>query len=320
MLSRLSRGANYFSRQRALLYFGAVLGGTSTCVWNMPTPNQDLATVLSSIDARLSRLEYSTAKSEVQVLDALHRINPNTTKLLNAPIPGQVTSKHINPTETKVIRIVLTGGPCGGKSSAMRRLAEVATAKGYDVYVAPECATLLFNSGVKWHPESQSFVDAFQASNVALQLQLERTMTSIAGATNRPSIIVWDRGLLDSKGFTDDAGWKRVLATVNKNDARAEISDEYFLKRYDAVIHMETAAKGAEKYYKWGDTRDDLGHKVFRREDPAMARKSDEDMQRVWKSHPRHIVVDNSTGFEAKVQRVANAVLSIAEEIQPQKH
>jgi len=107
---------------------------------------------------------------------------------------------------------------------------------------------------------------------------------------------------------------------VNKNDARAEISDEYFLKRYDAVIHMETAAKGAEKYYKWGDTRDDLGHKVFRREDPAMARKSDEDMQRVWKSHPRHIVVDNSTGFEAKVQRVANAVLSIAEEIQPQKH
>jgi len=82
---------------------------------------------------------------------------------------------------------------------------------------------------------------------------------------------------------------------------------------------METAAKGAEKYYKWGETRDDLGHKVFRREDPEMARKSDDDMQRVWKSHPRHIVVDNSTGFEAKVQRVANAVLSIADEIQPQK-
>jgi hypothetical protein len=202
----------------------------------------------------------------------------------------------------------------------MRRLAEVATAKGYDVYVAPECATTLFNSGVKWNPDSQSFVDAFQASNVALQLQLERSLTCIAGATNRPSIIVWDRGILDSKGFTDDAGWQRLLKTVNEQDARAEFTDSYILQRYDAVIHMETAARGAEKYYKWGETRDDLGQKVFRREDPEMARQQDKDMQRVWKDHPRHIVVDNSTGFEDKVQRVANAVLEIAEKIQPQKN
>jgi hypothetical protein len=200
----------------------------------------------------------------------------------------------------------------------MRRLAEVATARGYDVYVAPECATMLFNSGVKWSTESQTFIDAFQSSNVALQLQLERSLTCIAGATNRPSIIVWDRGIFDSKGFTDEAGWQRILKNVNQHDVSAEFTDEYILKRYDAVIHMETAAKGAEKYYKWGETRDDLGQKVFRREDPQMAREQDEVMQRVWKDHPRHIVIDNSTGFEEKVQRVANAVLAIADEIQPQ--
>ena len=33
----------------------------------------------------------------------------------------------------------------------------------------------------------------------------------------------------------------------------------YILSRYDAVVHMDTAAKGAEKFYKFGKTVDDSG-------------------------------------------------------------
>ena len=54
------------------------------------------------------------------------------------------TKSKTNP----ITRIVLTGGPCAGKSSALARLTSLATKEGFDVYVAPESATLLFNSGV----------------------------------------------------------------------------------------------------------------------------------------------------------------------------
>ena len=39
------------------------------------------------------------------------------------------------------------------------------------------------------------------------------------------------------------------------------------------VIHLVTAADGAEKHYKFGHTTDDAGLAVFRRETPAIARE-----------------------------------------------
>ena len=52
--------------------------------------------------------------------------------------------------EPYVVRIALTGGPCAGKSSALAVLTEKATAEGFDVYVGPETATVLMNSGFRF--------------------------------------------------------------------------------------------------------------------------------------------------------------------------
>ena len=95
-----------------------------------------------------------------------------------APLPGQV-AKLFKPTETQVIRIVLTGGPCAGKSSSLIQLTEAAKRDGFDVYAAPETATLVFNSGVEWpSPDDPRFHDKvliFQKALFKLQLQLERS-------------------------------------------------------------------------------------------------------------------------------------------------
>ncbi len=40
-----------------------------------------------------------------------------------------------------LIRIVLTGGPCGGKTTAISRLMEWLTGLGYYVVIVPEAAT-----------------------------------------------------------------------------------------------------------------------------------------------------------------------------------
>ena len=43
-----------------------------------------------------------------------------------------------------VYRIVLTGGPCAGKTTAMARLSGFLQERGFRVYTVPEMATLLF--------------------------------------------------------------------------------------------------------------------------------------------------------------------------------
>ena len=44
-------------------------------------------------------------------------------------------------------RVVLTGGPCGGKSTALAQMRTHFEQKGFTVLCAPEAATLLFTAG-----------------------------------------------------------------------------------------------------------------------------------------------------------------------------
>jgi len=43
-------------------------------------------------------------------------------------------------------KVMLTGGPCGGKTTALKLLADACREKGFTVYQVPECATFLVES------------------------------------------------------------------------------------------------------------------------------------------------------------------------------
>ena len=96
---------------------------------------------------------------------ALHRLDPGSMERGRALKPGRVNRLY-KPTETQVVRIALTGGPCAGKSSSLAQITEAATAEGFDVYAAPETATLLMNCGFKFpapdDPHHDERVLAFQ--------------------------------------------------------------------------------------------------------------------------------------------------------------
>ena len=182
------------------------------------------------------------------------------------------------PHKTKVVRITLTGGPCAGKSSALKHLIESATSEGFDVLTAPEVATLYFNSSYQFpNPSSSTFSEqkyTFQSNVLKLQLQMERCYSDLAGSTGRPTIVVFDRGLRDCKAFMLNEEWEAALVELNSelaNGPAGRITNEYTHQRYDGVIHLVTAADGAEEHYKYGIVEDDGGGKVFRRETPAEA-------------------------------------------------
>jgi thymidylate kinase len=50
--------------------------------------------------------------------------------------------------DKKIVKIVITGGPCAGKTTAMSWITNTFTKQGYAVLFIPETATGLITSGV----------------------------------------------------------------------------------------------------------------------------------------------------------------------------
>ena len=211
----------------------------------------------------------------------------------------------------------LTGGPCGGKSSSLEHIRQEATTKGFDVYTAPEVATLLFNSGIQYPLGQDDQILEFQKSLCRIQLHVERNFTSIIEKTGRPSILIMDRGLLDVKGYIPPSTWNTVLEHLDGENK--PLTEEYCLGRYCGVVHLVTAADGAPEYYKFGTTTDDSGNVVQRRENISEAIDLDVQMRTAWEKHPNHYIIHNAEGqtFQEKLNVATSAILSLAEQTHP---
>jgi hypothetical protein len=180
--------------------------------------------------------------------------------------------------ERKQFRIVLSGGPGGGKTTAAdlyRR--EI----GEKVVVVPETATMLFTGGFPrvGEPEART---ATQRAIFHAQVALE----DIQGALYPRRVLLCDRGTIDGAAFwPDDApeGFFESLGT----------SLEEQLRRYDAVIFFESAAVG--------DISIEGGNPA-RTESNEEARHLDMHLRELWSKHPNFHFVPHSTSFFAKLQ------------------
>ncbi|XP_074636078.1 TRPL translocation defect protein 14-like isoform X3 [Acropora palmata] len=89
--------------------------------------------------------------------------------------------------------------------------------------------------------------------------------------------------------------WQTLLDNNNWNNVSLRDA------RYDQVIHLVTAAQGAEDFYT-------LANNHSRSEPVEEARKLDKVTQQSWVGHPYVDVIDNSTDFQKKVRRAIDAV------------
>jgi len=191
------------------------------------------------------------------------------------------------------LRVVLTGGPCGGKTSAITRLSDYYRLKGHSVYVGPEVATLLFNSGVDIKNKIRSHEEVLANKAIGIQLALEDALYNLAAHSQellRP-IILLDRGINDTKAYVSPETW-------NKVSQYHEISNDYEYYCYELIIHLVTAAIGAEQYF----TNE---NNPARQCSLELARELDTRTQAVWE---RKKVIDNSTDFTGKLKRVISLI------------
>lgn len=195
--------------------------------------------------------------------------------------------------------VVLTGGPCAGKTTAISHLVNHFSERGVRVLCVPEVATMLIAGGLSDLPVlSRSNPGAFadvEAEMLLLQGSLRRHYQGIAEAlAPQECLIVYDRAECDVRAYVDDELWNAMLQEkgLSLHDVR---------NSYDLVCHLVTAAEGAEEHYT-------LANNSARSETPEQAREADRATMRAWFGHPHMRIIDNSTDFEGKLARLISEV------------
>jgi len=204
-------------------------------------------------------------------------------------------SQKVGKNNNKVYRLVLTGGPCGGKTTGQARICTFFENLGWKVYRVPETATVLMGGGVKWSDLSEEEAYRFQEMLLQTMMQMEEVFFNLANSCCRNCLIISDRGTMDATAYLKPDQWERMKAENGWNNV--ELRDN----RYNQVIHMVSAAKGAELFYQT-DTH------VTRYENLELARQLDDYAAQAWVGHPYYDVIDNTSDFETKVMRMIAAV------------
>lgn len=188
-------------------------------------------------------------------------------------------------------KVVLTGGPCAGKTTTVARLETFFQSLGWKVYTVPEAATILLGR-VKFPEMSHEQVLSFQRNILKTILQLESTFFELAEEDRDKNVlIVCDRGTMDPSAFCTEEEWALIMKQCGYDIIQLRDA------RYNQVIHMMTAANGAESFYQ-------LDNNPTRSEGLALARELDGKAATAWVGHPYYYTVDNSTDFEKKILRV----------------
>jgi thymidylate kinase len=187
-------------------------------------------------------------------------------------------------------KIVLTGGPSGGKTTLAQALQKEFAA---NVFVCPEAASILFGGG--WpRRKNQIGVQHQQRSIYFLQRELESLITN----ENPDRLIICDRGSLDGLAYWPGPGPASDFLTAVSSTAENEVA------RYDWVIHLDTAPMS---YY---DQTNPLRNESFEE-----AWKLNEAIKNAWSVHPQCFVITNSESehFLEKMQRALFVVEKIIE-------
>jgi predicted ATPase len=173
-------------------------------------------------------------------------------------------------------RIVLTGGPGGGKTAVLELVRQYFCRH---VDVLPEAASILFGGGFRRGSTTQGR-EAAQRAIYHVQRELE----TVAEAEGNPAIILCDRGTVD--GFAYWPGPRDFWEAVGTSRAQE-------IGRYDAVIHLRTPAPGSGYNHS----------NPIRIESATEAAAIDARIAIAWQGHPRLFIVESTTDFLQKAQR-----------------
>ena len=197
-----------------------------------------------------------------------------------------------------IVTIALTGGPCAGKSTSLVAIStEVQKRTNFKVFCVPEAATLLVAGGLEWKDMNNERTIEYQLALLRTQLALEDNLKAVARACGQPALILCDRGTMDGRSYCSPEQWAEIC---RRGGFQTESLRD---QRYDAILHLVTAAIGAEGHYN-------LDNNPARYEDVEGARDADVRLRQMYVGHPRIKLIHNKPDetFQQKVNAAVDFV------------
>ncbi len=181
-------------------------------------------------------------------------------------------------------KIVLTGAPSSGKSSALKHLMRLGWPK---VAFVPETARVLLGAGYPTPAHgSLEQIHAFQKDILSLQASIEAAWDARAAQLRH---LVLDRGRPDGAGFWP-AGEEDYFRSFSMNAAHE-------LSRYDHVLFLALPPEG------------DFGAQDAERfHDYAQSLEVEQRLNALWARHPGFELVPAQPSLEAKIALVEERV------------
>ena len=202
-----------------------------------------------------------------------------------------------------VYKIVLTGGPCAGKTTALSWISNYFGKVGWRTIIVNEAATELITAGI--YPTD--FDDPLFFQELLMTTQMSKEEACVAAAHSLKDsdkvLIVCDRGMCDNKAYISDADFDKCIKRIGQTARDA-------LNSYDAVFHLVTAADGAEEFYT-------LANNAARSEGIEEARALDQKTQNAWVGHPHLRIIKNEGNFEDKLKKLLSEISVVLGEPEP---
>lgn len=194
---------------------------------------------------------------------------------------------------TKLTKIAVTGGPCSGKTSAIKAIYEMYKKENKAVLLCPEAATVVIENGV-----SREDYLSFETEVAKCQIKLEKELLELAEDIDDEVLIIYDRALTDCFSYVD------------KKDALASnIGIDYLTSwnRYDSIIMLETASKEA---FEQSDVRTESYEEAI---------KCQENLLKIFVGHPHFRFIKNSTSFDEKILNLKEEIDTILNGVETEK-
>ena len=182
-----------------------------------------------------------------------------------------------------------------GQTTALVRIIEHFTSLGYQVFTLPEIPTICIQAGVNYLTDDRQYHYQSEKATLLMQMHIEDQFMEIAAKCGKPALVVCDRGAMDISTYLPEETWQALMNDIGTNTIQLRDS------RYDAVLHLVSAANGAEEFYT-------TANNAARSEDARTARMLDIKLISAWNGHPHLRIIDNSRDFENKLKAVIKEI------------
>jgi len=200
-------------------------------------------------------------------------------------------------------KIVLTGGPCAGKTKVLEAITKKLKKNNYYVITLPETATSLMSNNM--FPKGNiNHNFNFQENILQSQLTKEQVAMNYAQSiidnnleilkNKKDIIILCDRGIMDNRAYITHQEYNNLLKKNNINELE-------FLNNYDLVIDLISTATAKPEAYEQNEIRD---------ESIEEAAQKDQLTSSAWLLHPNLYVVKPTDTIEEKINLVYTYIIN----------